>query len=789
MTFWKVLLRRETVVLALLASSLLVSGGISHAANRWSDGEGAENAEIGRSKALNDGPRGDARSAGEKKRLMREADAIGMTLIAGPNSDRSYANSLTRDFASFSRDGKYFVILLKKGNLENNTNEYSMLLFRANEMFSSARPRTLVTMASSSDREAIKDVTWLSDNDTIVFLGEHPGETSQLYSVQCSSGRVKKLSNHPTSLIAYSSDPEGREIVYVAEKPPVNVLSERVLREGFVVRDEQMSDLIAGEIQDDELDLFVLKRGENSARQLVIPPELRGDLRRPIPHFSLSPDGRNLVVELNLTNVPEAWRLYKGEALLTQVLSHGIPKGGASWVFRYGLIDIETGQGRVLLDAPVGYHGAEVAWSPDSTSVVLTGVYLPLVDPAQAESSVAQGKTFVVEVDLKSLEYSNIAHQNLRFVDWDSQTNLVTFEDRRPELSTEASKRQYYQKLNGSWKRADTNLPHNTDSLREISTEQGLNKPPKIIARNLNTGEKVVLSDPNPQLEQIDLGKVEEIKYTISDGSEVHAGLYLPPDFVPTTKYPLVVQTHGFDPNGFWIDGSFTTAFAAQALAAKGILVLQVPDLHKWDETPEEAPNMADVLERAIDCVDKRGILDRDRIGIIGFSRTGLYVYQMLTHGKTHFAAAVVADGTDAGYSSYIQFLNSAPYTASDSESIIGGLPWGATMSLWLERSPEFRLDQVRTPLFLQALRRHSLGYLWATYAGLRRLGKPVELLYLPIGNHILQKPWERMASQQRDVDWFCFWLRNEEDPDAGKANQYARWRELRKLQQVTEKQ
>jgi hypothetical protein len=39
------------------------------------------------------------------------------------------------------------------------------------------------------------------------------------------------------------------------------------------------------------------------------------------------------------------------------------------------------------------------------------------------------------------------------------------------------------------------------------------------------------------------------------------------------------------------------------------------------------------------------------------------------------------------------------------------------------------------------------------------------------------------MVSQGGSVDWFCFWLKNEEDPDPAKAEQYARWRDLRKLQ------
>jgi Sigma-70 region 2 len=59
-----------------------------------------------------------------------------------------------------------------------------------------------------------------------------------------------------------------------------------------------------------------------------------------------------------------------------------------------------------------------------------------------------------------------------------------------------------------------------------------------------------------------------------------------------------------------------------------------------------------------------------------------------------------------------------------------------------------------------------------------------IEVLYISEGMHVLEKPWDRIASQQGDVDWFCFWLKGEEDPDPAKAEQYARWRELRKLQQ-----
>jgi hypothetical protein len=44
------------------------------------------------------------------------------------------------------------------------------------------------------------------------------------------------------------------------------------------------------------------------------------------------------------------------------------------------------------------------------------------------------------------------------------------------------------------------------------------------------------------------------------------------------------------------------------------------------------------------------------------------------------------------------------------------------------------------------------------------------------------------MASQNGSVDWFCFWLLGYEDPNPAKAEQYARWRDLRKLQEANER-
>jgi len=320
-----------------------------------------------------------------------------------------------------------------------------------------------------------------------------------------------------------------------------------------------------------------------------------------------------------------------------------------------------------------------------------------------------------------------------------------------------------------------------------IAAEQDPNTPPTLVASDSRSKTKAVLLDPNPQFREIKFGQVQEIRFEGADRAEVRAGLYYPPDFAAGRKYPLVVQTHGFDPKSFWIDGAFATASAAQALAARGFLVLQVPDLHIWDETPAEAPNMAETLERAVAYVDKLGILDRERLGIVGFSRTGLYVHYLLTRSRLHFGAAVVADGSDGGYSQYLQFLNAHTFTAADSELINGGIPFGAGLLNWIRNSPEFSLDLVRTPLLLQVTSLKNLPSMWAPYIALKRLGKPVELMYFPTGSHILEKPWDRLASARAMVDWFVFWLKSQEPQAPLEPQAYRRWRQLHDLEPHSE--
>jgi dipeptidyl aminopeptidase/acylaminoacyl peptidase len=210
--------------------------------------------------------------------------------------------------------------------------------------------------------------------------------------------------------------------------------------------------------------------------------------------------------------------------------------------------------------------------------------------------------------------------------------------------------------------------------------------------------------------------------------------------------------------------------------------VLETRDRHDVRVTAEEAPAMVRAFESAIDALDAQGLIDPDEVGIIGFSRTCYYIESALIHAPRRYAAAVIADGVDE---SYLQYLLFGEGRASREEEVIYGTqPFGPGLQKWVETAPGFNLHRLQTPLLIQAIAPPAILEEWEIYASLRLQKKPVEMIYFPRGQHILQKPLERLASQQGDVDWFRFWLQGYEDRNPAKLEQYRRWRELRKLRQ-----
>lgn len=123
-------------------------------------------------------------------------------------------------------------------------------------------------------------------------------------------------------------------------------------------------------------------------------------------------------------------------------------------------------------------------------------------------------------------------------------------------------------------------------------------------------------------------------------------------------------------------------------------------------------------FEGAIDELDRRGLIDRNRVGIIGFSRTAFHVAFTLTHSKYRFRAASMADGFEGGYLSYLL------WHSADYEGLNGGLPVGSGMRSWMDNSPGFGIDNVSAPVRLEYYGPNAFLGGWQWYSLLSALGK-----------------------------------------------------------------
>ncbi len=180
------------------------------------------------------------------KRPVTVADSIEMVQIA----DRSYRDDFLAkgdDVAHFSPNGSRFAVVTRKGNLAQNMVEFSIIVFATADVLHKPKPETILTLASSSNRDAISKLTWLSDNDSIVFLGERPGEQPQVYRVSSRTRSLEKLTNHPTELTSFVITPTGDRLIYVARAEKAPGITESMRQHGFTLTTENLQGLIREE--------------------------------------------------------------------------------------------------------------------------------------------------------------------------------------------------------------------------------------------------------------------------------------------------------------------------------------------------------------------------------------------------------------------------------------------------------------------------------------------------------------------------------------------------------------
>jgi dipeptidyl aminopeptidase/acylaminoacyl peptidase len=466
-------------------------------------------------------------------------------------------------------------------------------------------------------------------------------------------------------------------------------------------------------------------------------------------------------------------------------------------------IDLESRREFPLFDAPTGEYvppdgqlkvaastpmnawptAAEAFWSEDGRQAIVVNTALPLTEAASDERT---AMSYIVSYnwDAGSWRVLEPMHQasgiSVKTVGWlqPGRELLVTH-----QRDGERAAGTVYSLRGDSWKArsvgTDVVLTANPERSKRLA--KGLlvrvkgdeNEPTSIIASQ--SGRQIVLTPPDPALDGLWWARNRRVEWQDAGGTKHVGGLLLPrkSDRPP----PLVIQVGYYITDRFLPDGPFSTGYAAQALVAQGMAVLQFATPMKEAGNYRELEEFRAAWESAVESLSRQGLIDSQRVALTGFSHFGNLTYHAITHpGRIPLAAAVVTDSNTSSYLLYLTYNATGSFDPKSLERLYGGPFWGAKTS-WLERETTFNVDRVKTPVLFVG---GSSSFTVETIGAFKANRKTFEFLLMPDAPHQLERPRQREASIAATTDWMSFWLMGHEDPSESKADQYVRWRSLR---------
>ncbi|HET6979415.1 MAG TPA: prolyl oligopeptidase family serine peptidase [Pyrinomonadaceae bacterium] len=277
------------------------------------------------------------------------------------------------------------------------------------------------------------------------------------------------------------------------------------------------------------------------------------------------------------------------------------------------------------------------------------------------------------------------------------------------------------------------------------------------------------LTTINQEFDKYVMGTSTLIEWRGPNGETLRGALLLPAGYQKGKRYPLVVSQYPDEAlsnyvNFFGLKSNLAADAVnnRQLLATRGYAVLLADSRMKVGNPLHE---IVGTVIPGVNKVIEMGIADPERLGIIGHSHGGYGVLGVVTQVQ-RFKAAVCWAGSGNLVSMYGQM---------DSDGSSHWIDWAETGfgsvggSLWevreryLENSPIFYLDQVKTPLLIVqggSDRITTPNHSEEIFVGLRRLGKEVEYARYEGEDHAFWFYPNRVDFCNRVIEWFDRWLK-----------------------------
>ncbi|OUB86882.1 peptidase S9 [Bacillus thuringiensis serovar medellin] len=260
----------------------------------------------------------------------------------------------------------------------------------------------------------------------------------------------------------------------------------------------------------------------------------------------------------------------------------------------------------------------------------------------------------------------------------------------------------------------------------------------------------------------------EIISWKSSDGLEIEGVLSTPVEFDTNKKYPLLVVIHG---GPAWasfpiFSDCFNEKYPIEQFVEKGFIVLEPNyrgssgygnEFLKANYRKQGIADYDDVISGVDKLVDQ-GIVDKDRVGVMGWSNGG-YVSAFCSTFSSRFKAISVGGGITNWSTHYVN--TDIPYFI---RMYLGDNPWNDP-DIYTKTSPMTYIKSACTPTLIQHGEkdvRIPITNAYELYEGLRAMEVDTELIIFKGMAYSSNQPGMRVAIMKQNLMWFSHYILGE---------------------------
>src|SRR5580704_196873 len=696
--------------------------------------------------------------------LFRLSTYLGVTLACAssipaqaPKRPISVRDVLSvREFTAqqTSSDGRSIAFIVKDTDVAANDYKYTLCSIPGS---GNAEPKELVSSKS------ITNLRWAPGNQAVTYIAS-AGSLSQVWKVNAAGGPSEVLFKNEESVSEFEWSPDGKTIAFVSAAAPTDKETSEAAAKGIVFDDSTTFDFwrfITRSWVSKPTRIWTYSPGDNQTKKLWEQERSRYFFENvSVSGLTWSPDGKSLAVTYNTS---------------------ASNSKDAAVAFDSGVGVISASGGDLEpLPSTESFQGFP-SWSPDSRAIAYVGEIETGGKPRNGFR-----ETILVQALGDKKPYEAAPGVEIRYgtrIWWTHDGKNLIY-----ELTNREGSALYETSSKGG---PSSKITQGDEHLTEFSFSSDLSiascitetsmKAPELAVVSRSEGTVTPRTHLNSAFEQIGIGDVSHVTWKNKFGYSTYGYLIKPIGYKEGQRYPLLVILYGFY-GSFLTQAEWISSYPAQVFAANGfaVLLMTQPKEYGWhygnfDEFSFDRDyNALASIDAAVHTLDQMGIADPKRAGIMGWSYGSELTNLEITHSNL-FAAASAGSGGANNPGEY--WLGGGPFDHYI-EGTMGGSPYRKYDKRFDDLSTVLQAEHTSAPLLIES---SPSEMLWSLefYTKLKRIGKPVQLVIYPDEGHIYSQPVHRIASMQRNLDWFRFWLQSYEDGQPEKQEQYRLWRSL----------